>query len=495
MNQQISRRMKRMTMLYGWIIPVILLYCTAISFLGAGLGMKLYGRTEPSAEPVTFNVYDGPNIFGSLKAQMMSREFASDFKETNHYYFVYDEDLLPYIVQVHGDLSQEYLDVQSYLYNDTGEVPKPVIFYGMSSPIEEDIRKYAMESYNDMWDEELVTEDNFSDYFGEYYLDTTRKPKTPMTSINFYIFILAFALAAGATCLFGYHINSQKLKRGRATRNAWPDDKLLALDRQLDQAATAAYEKEQLYLTNDYIITNAEGFEIIPYADVERIYDTVSGTRKRLMAETKDQKNHTLALVIGAGKKKQDAFQEFVSQVKRKIIDKKEEFPDSTIITEYQNIPEAGQNGSALQYNKKGNLFLGVIGAIAGSLVGVGLWVLIGQIGFVAGIAGFIMLKLALSGYQKLGGPLDKKGAVTCLFITAAMVLGANLLDYAVSMARVYLQYEASLETLVYVFSNFGRLMNNADMWKGFFLDLAIGFGLSVWSSAGIIMTILKMSD
>lgn len=70
---------------------------------------------------------------------------------------------------------------------------------------------------------------------------------------------------------------------------------------------------------------------------------------------------------------------------------------------------EAVLQVSAALEEKPSNLLLGVIGALFASLLGVGLWVLIGQVGFVAGIAGFVMLKLALGGYQKLGGSLDKK--------------------------------------------------------------------------------------
>lgn len=498
MREQMSSKMKRMTQLYRWVIPVILLYGIAISFFLAGLGLMFLGNKEPDVMPEKFNVYNGEDIYGSLKAQMMTREFASDFKETNHYYFVYDEESMPYIVQVHGELSEECLNVQSYLYDESDEVPEPVMFYGMSAPIADDIREYAIESYNDMWGEELVTEDNFSDYFGEYYLDTTRKPGYPIADHVYLFFSFTFMLVSIATLLLALNLKSQKFKRGRATLKAWPEENLLALDRQLMQVTTAAYEKEQLYLTNDYIVTNAEGFEIIPYGDIERVFDTVTGTRKRLMAETRDQRYHTLALVKGSGHKNQEAFLEFVNQVKKKIADKKEELPENPPAAEYQMGPENADMEALFQMSaaldkKQGNMFLGIIGALFGSLVGVGLWVLIGQIGFIAGIAGFVMLKLALSGYQKLGRSLDKKGAVICLIIAAGMILGANFLDYAVSMVRAYFQYEASFETLAYVFLNFGSLMSDMDLWRGFFLDLAIGYGLSVWSSASAIKEILRM--
>lgn len=498
MKEQMSGRMKRMTRIYYWVLPVVFLYITAVSFFGAGMGMKLLGSTKPDVEPMEFHVYDGANIYSSLKAHMMTQEFASDFKETNHYYFAYDEKLLPYIVQVHGNLSEEYLQIQTYLYDESEEAPEPAVFYGMSSPIEDDIREYAMESYNDMWGEKIVTEDNFSDYFGEYYLDTTRMPASNASGMISFIFSCGLMAALAGTLLIAWNLKSRRFKISRATLKAWPEEKLLALDRQLKAASTSSYEKEQLYLTNDYIIANGEGFDIIPYGAVERIYDTSYASGKRLMVETKDQKYHTLAMVKGRGQKNKDAFQELITQVKRQVLDRKEELTE-TIPAEVplmypENVdPEAILQISASLEEKPSNPIFGVIGALFASLLGVGLWVLIGQVGFVAGLAGLVILKLALGGYQKLGGSLDKKGAIICLFITAGMIAGANLLDYAVSLTRAYFQYEASFETLAYVFLNFGKLMSDMDMWRGFFIDLAIGYGLSIWSAAGAIKGIFNM--
>jgi hypothetical protein len=460
--------------------------------------MKLFGKAEPDVEPVQFHVYNGADIYGSLKAQAMTEEFASDFKETNHYYFAYDEEFLPYIIQLHGKLPEGSLKIQAYLYDESGEAPEPVTFYGMSAPIEEDIRKYAMEGYNEIWGEELVTEDNFSDYFGEYYLDTTKKPVSGVSETVYSFFAIALMAAAMGTVVLIWNLHSPKFKKSRATLKAWPKEKLLALDEQLQDCHIFAYEKEQLYLTNDSIITGAEGFEVFSYGDVDRVYEAITMMKKRLMAETKNHRYHTLILKKGGGRRKEEVFRELAGQVKKHIEDKKEELEERFLTAEYHMDLEHTDEEAILQVSaaleqKPSNLILGVIGALFASLLGVGLWVVIGQVGFVAGIAGFVMLKLALGGYQKLGGSLDKKGAVICLVITAGMIAGANLLDYAVSITRAYFQYETSLETLVYVFSNFGKLMSDMEMWSGFFTDLAIGFALSVWSASGIINAIIRI--
>lgn len=144
---------------------------------------------------------------------------------------------------------------------------------------------------------------------------------------------------------------------------------------------------------------------------------------------------------------------------------------------------------------KKGNMALGIIGALGGSLVGVALWLVLGMVGFIAGIAGFVMLKFALLGYQKLSGKLDKKGAVICLVIAAFMVFGANVLDYGISICKAYFQFDASFDTIRYVALNFSSLMTEHDMWGGFFTNLLIGYGLSVWSSHSLIGAILSYRE
>ncbi|MFT4105879.1 MAG: hypothetical protein QM657_08960 [Lacrimispora sp.] len=496
MNNQMSGKMKRMIRLYRWAIPVALVYCMAFSFLFAGAAFKLLGGGVPQTDPEKFNVYGGADIYSSLEGRMMTFEFASDFKETNHYYFVYDEESLPYIIQVHGNLSKEALKIQSYLYEDSKEEPEPVSFYGIAAPIEENIRKYAIESYNEMWEEDLVTEDNFSDYFGEYYLDTTRKPESPVSKNVSLLFLWSAMLALAATAYLAAKLTDPRLKKSRATLKAWTEEKLLFVDRQLAQPGTSAYEKEKLYLTQDYIVTNAEGFEILPYQSIERIFHTVAGPNMRLMAESSGQKYHTLILTKGTGSKKKEAFQELADRIKRKIEDRKEEQLRDTltseILTDFKTEDWRAEAAASLE-EKGTRLIPGIVGALIGALIGAALWVLIGQIGFIAGIAGFVMLKLSLGGFEKLGRRLDKRGAIICLFITAGMIFGANLLDYGVSMTRAYFEFEASFETMAYVFSNFGKLMSEMDMWKGFFVDLAIGYGLSVWSSLGAIRAIMSM--
>ena len=145
--------------------------------------------------------------------------------------------------------------------------------------------------------------------------------------------------------------------------------------------------------------------------------------------------------------------------------------------------------------SRESNLFLGIIGAIGGSLVGVALWLVISLVGFIAGVAGFVMLKFALLGYQKLSGRLDRKGAFISLFVAAFMVFGANVLDFVIAICKAYFQFEASFDTVRFVVMNFSSLMTELDMWNGFALNLVIGYGLSIWSSFSLIRWILQYKE
>ena len=102
---------------------------------------------------------------------------------------------------------------------------------------------------------------------------------------------------------------------------------------------------------------------------------------------------------------------------------------------------------------------------------------------------------MCFCGYTKLSGRLDKKGAVLCLLIAALMIVAANFLDIGLQLCRAYFAYEASLDTVRYVAFNLLSLMDTHELWPDFFRNLLIGFGLSVWSSYGLIRSVLHYEE
>lgn len=174
--------------------------------------------------------------------------------------------------------------------------------------------------------------------------------------------------------------------------------------------------------------------------------------------------------------------------------------PQDTETDETVTLKPAEDNGwkdaaEKEETGKKGNMALGILGAIGGSLIGVVLWILIGLANFIAGIAGFVMLKFALKGYQKGAKNLDKRGALICLGIAAVMIPAANALECFILLCQAFFEYEASMDMVRYVAVNFTGLMSDCELWPVFFKDLIIGYGLSIWSSYKLIIAILTYEE
>ena len=135
--------------------------------------------------------------------------------------------------------------------------------------------------------------------------------------------------------------------------------------------------------------------------------------------------------------------------------------------TEQEIRAEAGDRNREEKGMGAGRFLCGILGAFLGALCGAVLWLLVSAFGIIAGLAGFVMLRLTLLGYEKCSGKLDKKGAVICLLLTAIMIPAADLLDYWLALCRVYLSYDFSL-------------------------DLIVGLVLSVLASWNLILAVLR---
>lgn len=112
------------------------------------------------------------------------------------------------------------------------------------------------------------------------------------------------------------------------------------------------------------------------------------------------------------------------------------ESPEGTLNdTEYQSTlngeePAAAVlNGGAAEAveEKHENVLFGVIGALLFGLIGGGIYFLIYQLGFIAGIAGLITVVLSIFGYKLFSGvKFSKKGVIIAVVIAALMIPAAE---------------------------------------------------------------------
>lgn len=142
--------------------------------------------------------------------------------------------------------------------------------------------------------------------------------------------------------------------------------------------------------------------------------------------------------------------------------------------------------------NGKSNPALGLLGAVLGTLAGGLLWFVFFQLGFIAGLAGAVMVIGAVTGYQKLGGHLDKKGAVISILVTVLAIYLVNRFCWALEAYQEMKNYGAAfLDVFIYL----EEWMNDSG-WKIYYGSLATGYILTILVAAcSSVWTIFRKSS
>lgn len=135
-------------------------------------------------------------------------------------------------------------------------------------------------------------------------------------------------------------------------------------------------------------------------------------------------------------------------------------------------------NGEVL--SRKSNPLLGLIGAAVASVLGVVLWILIYQIGYIAGIAGGAIMLFAFWGYKKLGRAMDTKGVLISFAVGLLMVFVACHISWTIEAIKAYNEYYGFNMDFFYMSKKLFSILEKLDIMSDFFIELAMGYGLSL---------------
>lgn len=144
--------------------------------------------------------------------------------------------------------------------------------------------------------------------------------------------------------------------------------------------------------------------------------------------------------------------------------------------------------------SRKSNLLLGVIGAVAASVIGVALWVLIYQLGYIAGIAGAAIMLLAFWGYRKLGHALDTKGVLISFAVGLVMVFVASHISWTIEAMKAYSEYYDINMDFFYMYKRLFSILERLDIVSNFVTELAMGYGLSLLVALPTVISAFKES-
>lgn len=140
---------------------------------------------------------------------------------------------------------------------------------------------------------------------------------------------------------------------------------------------------------------------------------------------------------------------------------------------EYRQELENNRDAVKAQHS---NLLAGCVGAVLGALIGAALYVLVYQIGYIAGICGFVMAVLAMKFYEKLGGCLDLKGVIASIAVVLVAVFFANKLAWAVSAYRELKEINWDFFDC---YNKLDYLIEASKLKSSYYSDLAVGYFLT----------------
>lgn len=140
---------------------------------------------------------------------------------------------------------------------------------------------------------------------------------------------------------------------------------------------------------------------------------------------------------------------------------------------------------------EKSNLVPGLVGAFLGSLIGCVLWVLIGRLGYIAGIAGAVTGICAMKGYELLGKHLDRKGVIGSVIVMIVMIFLANKISWAWEAYSALGDYDWTFSEC---FRELGFILDSSDLMGSYYADLIIGYLLTAVCSIRSIITAFRTS-
>lgn len=136
----------------------------------------------------------------------------------------------------------------------------------------------------------------------------------------------------------------------------------------------------------------------------------------------------------------------------------------------------------------KVNMITGTIGAFIGVLIGVAAWVGIYLFGYIAGIAGAIMMFCAFKGFEILGRGINMPGIIICILLVLAAIYCSHNIAIAVSVMQ-----ERQGLSFVDAYKGIDTLKDlSKDFMEAYYKDLFVGYALSLLSIVPMVKNYIK---
>jgi len=183
-KEALEKKKSRWTI--GIVLGVVLLLAAVIVLLSG-----MYDRLEVD-EPEDLFYADHSEQYVYVPAQYILEAFGTyESYAKMSLYFVFNDYFDPYIVCMDDTEAAKYADLMNFTYSDSAEECPMQDILGYAKPFDREIKELAIECYNEAFEGDYVTDANFEEFFGEYYLQTGKKSGTYGNTNLFLILLIA----------------------------------------------------------------------------------------------------------------------------------------------------------------------------------------------------------------------------------------------------------------------------------------------------------------
>ncbi len=228
--------------------------------------------------------------------------YSVDSSVTDEYYLALGENYL-YILNLS---KSQYSDISKQWEED--EELEFVEMNGMTENIPSDLKKLAIDTYNEIYESDDLNSYNFNEAFVPYVLNAK---KTPNDSYQIFYTIGSLAAMVTNILVICYIVNliSTRLSVNKIAKKY--DLTQIALE--LSSETNAEFNKTKVMFMDNYLVSYCAPYDIIKYKDIAWMYlhdNYVNGVKSTMsiMMMTKDGKLHTIAQVSASGKENNEQY-------------------------------------------------------------------------------------------------------------------------------------------------------------------------------------------
>lgn len=258
MIKKIKKKNTQKLLYFGISILIVVISIFGVVFYST----KAKGNIKPiSYNDLIIKEIDKNNDYVSLEITDLPYQIAETTVNYSYikYYILRDENNYLYVAKLsdktYKKIESEYKKNNGkFLYNLTGYIYK--------TP--DDLKNIIMDTYNENSTNTKITEDNFSNYFGSTYLDDTYTKYTTQ-----YALCEIIAIISGALSIFWfieYVVSIINTKKTLSNIN------LTFLENEFSKSNTKEYKKEEIYITDKYLISTYKGLQVFDYDDIAWLY-------------------------------------------------------------------------------------------------------------------------------------------------------------------------------------------------------------------------------